>query len=131
MSSVRIRMRGPLFDGDGGRRAGLEFARDTSDRVAEAANEAVHRNLDGSIRNSTPYYETQITITNLSYTDRSVNDRGVIYGGWLEGVSSRNQTTRFKGYWSFRRATDEIRDRIGELGQQAAQRYAARMNGGR
>ena len=32
----------------------------------------------------------------------SINDGGVIYGSWLEGTSSRNQTTRFKGYGVFR-----------------------------
>ena len=30
-----------------------------------------------------------------------IHDSGVRYGAWLEGVSSRNQTTRFKGYHSF------------------------------
>lgn len=28
---------------------------------------------------------------------------GAIYGPWLEGTGSRNQTTRFKGYSSFRK----------------------------
>ncbi len=31
-----------------------------------------------------------------------ITDGGVIYGPWLEGTSSRNQTTRFKGYGQFR-----------------------------
>ena len=30
-----------------------------------------------------------------------IDDSGVRYGFWLEGTSSRNQTTRFKGYHSF------------------------------
>jgi len=30
-------------------------------------------------------------------------ESNVVYGPWLEGVSSRNATTRFKGYASFRR----------------------------
>ena len=32
-----------------------------------------------------------------------IHDSGVVYGPWLEGTSSRNQTTRFKGYSSFRK----------------------------
>ena len=33
-----------------------------------------------------------------------ITDGGkVVYGPWLEGVSPRNQATRFKGYASFRR----------------------------
>jgi hypothetical protein len=35
-----------------------------------------------------------------------ISDRGVVYGPWLEGTGSRNQTTRFKGYASFRRVRD-------------------------
>ena len=32
-----------------------------------------------------------------------IDDSGVVYGPWLEGTGSRNLTTRFKGYASFRR----------------------------
>ena len=32
-----------------------------------------------------------------------ITDSEVEYGPWLEGVGSRNATTRFKGYHSFRR----------------------------
>lgn len=32
-----------------------------------------------------------------------IHDSGVVYGPWLEGTSSRNKTTRFKGYSSFRK----------------------------
>jgi hypothetical protein len=32
-----------------------------------------------------------------------ITDSGVVYGPWLEGTGSRNKTTRFKGYKSFRR----------------------------
>jgi hypothetical protein len=52
-----------------------------------------------------------------------VNDSNVVYGPWLEGVGSRNQTTRFKGYAMFRNATqhlqriahDILRRRIGDV----------------
>lgn len=36
-------------------------------------------------------------------TGFKITDGGVIYGPWLEGVGSRNFTTRFKGYASFRK----------------------------
>jgi len=32
-----------------------------------------------------------------------VTDSGIIYGHWLEGTGSRNRTTRFKGYFMWRR----------------------------
>lgn len=35
-------------------------------------------------------------------------DSNVTYGPWLEGVSSRNDTTRFKGYAIFRKTRDKL-----------------------
>lgn len=58
-----------------------------------------------------------------------IDDSGVVYGPWLEGTSSRNETTRFKGYASFRRVgqalvreaprvlESEIRKAVNELNQ--------------
>lgn len=40
-----------------------------------------------------------------------IDDGNVIYGPWLEGVSSRNKTTRFKGYHSFRLTAQWLRKR--------------------
>jgi hypothetical protein len=37
-----------------------------------------------------------------------IHDSNVIYGSWLEGVASRNQTTRFKGYAMFRNARQQL-----------------------
>ena len=37
-----------------------------------------------------------------------IHDSHVIYGPWLEGVSSRNETTRFKGYAMFRNAKQQL-----------------------
>ena len=43
-----------------------------------------------------------------------ITDGGVIYGPWLEGVSSRNAATRFKGYASFRR-TGQYLERLAPI----------------
>ena len=37
-----------------------------------------------------------------------VTDSGVIYGHWLEGIGSRNRTTRFKGYFMWRRTLQSM-----------------------
>jgi hypothetical protein len=87
----------------------------------------VQLNLDKSIRNPTPYYETQVTVQNVG-TDRVVHDRGIVYGPWLEGTSSRNQSTRFKGYASFRRAADALRRKVVPLTAPIVARYTAMMN---
>jgi hypothetical protein len=40
-----------------------------------------------------------------------ISDSNVVYGPWLEGTSSRNQATRFKGYSIFRKTRDKL-DRL-------------------
>jgi hypothetical protein len=99
---------GPIFDG----RMEAEWPRvmsDVADRLSGQAMSNVMANLNASIRHPTPYYETQIHAENIGATERSVNDRGVIYGHWLEGDGSRNSpVTRFPGYASFRRAKQAL-----------------------
>lgn len=53
-------------------------------------------------RNPTGYYESQVHVETEA-GGYKLTDGGVIYGWWLEGVGSRNATTRFKGYSIFRR----------------------------
>lgn len=49
-------------------------------------------------RNVRPVWKDQLSAL--------ITDGGVIYGPWLEGTSSRNETTRFKGYASFRKTVE-------------------------
>lgn len=98
--------------------------------VAHAGLAEWATNLNASIRNPTPYYETQIHAEHLG-DGWSVNDRGVIYGPWLEGTGSRNDTTRFKGYAAARRARQAIEKRIPQITAGALARAVARLGGGR
>jgi hypothetical protein len=112
---VVISVSGPWFDG----RVAAAIAAMISEiqyRIAAAALERVQYNLDRSIQFPTPYYETQVMMQ-AQANDLVVHDRGIIYGPWLEGVSHRNQTTRFKGYHSFRRAADETRRQAPAIAQ--------------
>jgi hypothetical protein len=88
----------------------------------------VMTSLNEHIQFPTPYYETQI---NIARDGRAlvVNDRDIVYGPWLEGVSSRNKRTRFKGYASFRRSAANLRRKLPELLAPVAARWTARFNG--
>lgn len=125
MSGIEIVVKGPLFDGSAAV-AARELVDAIRDRVAAYALERVQYNLDGSLKNPTPYYETQIQLTNVG-SDRSINDRGVLYGGWLEGTSSRNRTTRFKGYASFRRAAQDTEKNAQRLADSEVRHYLGRL----
>jgi hypothetical protein len=58
-----------------------------------------------------------------------VQDGGVIYGPWLEGVGSRNRTTRFKGYFTFRRTTAQLNVRATPIAEELLHgKYLREMN---
>ena len=116
MTEVRteVTTEGPFFDGRHERQ--VLAAVEVSERaIADAGVQAVQRRLGAKLANPTGYYESQIQ-TDRAVTGFVVTDGGVIYGPWLEGVTSRNEQTRFKGYSHFRRATQEL--------AQTAARYA-------
>lgn len=105
---------GPMFDG----RAKVQLERacdDITRRVAVLGASMVRSNLHTVLRNETPYYRLQ----NEARPDPPgwmVSDRGVIYGPWLEGVGSRNYpVTRFKGYFTYRRTTQQLDRRAGVM----------------
>lgn len=50
------------------------------------------------------------------------------YGPWLEGTGSRNQTTRFKGYYSFRLATQELDTNAEDIAEETLKPYLEEMN---
>ncbi len=58
-----------------------------------------------------------------------ITDGGKIYGPWLEGISQRNQTTRFKGYASFRKVKDWLQKRAKKTFQRHVARAVRRLNG--
>lgn len=120
-----VTLSGPLFD----RRADAAV-RDYTDavkhRVGAAGLALWHTNLDTAIRNPTPYYETQL-VKQERGDAVIVHDRGIVYGPWLEGVGSRNRTTRFKGYFSLRRAVSELRQVAPGIAELELRKYLPRM----
>jgi len=143
MIVVTVETRGPLFDG---RWPGIihDYQEDATWAVGQQAFADVHSILDGSIRNPTPYYETQITqqrggvdgldAVESDVTPVVVHDRGVIYGHWLEGDGSRNApVTSFRGYGAFGKtaaALNVANGRTVQLAEGVLQRYLPRLRGG-
>lgn len=116
---------GPIFDGRA-EVALLEMCDKIDDEVARAGKAEVLATLGSVLRHPTGYYESQITTTgNGNSTD--ITDGGVIYGPWLEGVGSRNRTTRFKGYATFRRVAQQLDAQAGPIAERVADVYVRRM----
>ncbi len=106
MTSIEVTFRGPFFSGRA-ESIGQQILDDVLYEVGNAALERVQYHLNAQIKHPTPYYETQIIQQRLG-RDEVVHDRGIVYGPWLEGTSRRNARSRFKGYASFRKATQEV-----------------------
>lgn len=115
--AIEVTARGPLFDGrlERGIAQGLE---DGLDQVAKDGVNLVRMRLHGVLRHPTGHYESVIQ-TDRAGASRDITDGGIVYGPWLEGVSERNHTTRFKGYATFRRTTAEVDRRAGGIVERA------------
>lgn len=59
-----------------------------------------------------------------------ITDGGVTYGPWLEGLSSRNQTSRFKGYSSFRRTQEWLQTQVPKVAEAWIGKAVRELNGG-
>lgn len=125
---MEIKLSGPFFDHPLRAHESAELAVHAREAVGQQALADWHENLNKNIRHPTPYYETQLVLQEREGA-AVAHDRGVIYGPWLEGVGSRNKSTRFKGYFSLRRAAQSTRGKIEHVVRPVVERYLARMGG--
>jgi hypothetical protein len=97
---TKLRKKGPIFENPTAR---IEaFLNVSEEEVATVGKNMVLDRLEVVLQNPSGYYESQIQTERVS-DGWEVNDsRRVLYGPWLEGTGSRNASTRFKGYRTFR-----------------------------
>lgn len=120
------RATGPVFDGRA--KAIVDDLLDTmSDRVAQQGYDDVKTTLHGVLKHPTGNYESHVAVERQQ-NDRVVNDSGIIYGPWLEGVGSRNQTTRFKGYFTFRKVGNALQAKVAGIVGGVVSDHVRRMN---
>lgn len=108
-SFIEVIVSGPLFEN--GEQILKEWCEDLVERYGKRAESEIGSIMDSSFKNPTPYYETQVTFDQMG-TEGMLHDRGIVYGPWLEGVGSRNATSRFKGYHMFRRTAQLIQEDV-------------------
>jgi hypothetical protein len=119
-------VQGPLFDGTAQREL-VAFANTMVAAVADAAVEMVRDRLRSVLQHPTGRYEKAIHAVPSGDSFR-LTDSDVVYGPWLEGVSSRNRTTRFKGYSTFRKVRDELAQRAPSIAEKVLPPFLERMN---
>lgn len=128
MNEVIVQATGPLFQGVAPRVI-QAFLDEAVEVVAQEGENMVRVRLGAVLKNPTGFYESRIQTERVG-TDMAVTDGGVVYGPWLEGVGSRNQTTRFKGYRTFREVTQALDAEAGGIADALfARKYLRRLNG--
>lgn len=129
MTDLRIHVDadGPLFNG-AAPRVVADYLDAAVWAVARQGEVDIGMELRRVIRNPTPYYWTQIT-TERQVHDLVVHDQGVIYGPWLEGVGSRNRTTRFKGYSHWRKVRQALDRKAKGIAAGVLPHYLDRLRG--
>ncbi len=131
MFSIQIRSSGgdgPFFDSRI-HRAMDDYTDELEEEAAEWALEHIRGIYHRDFKNPTGYYEPHVRVRRMR-AGAEVWDggqSGPVYGPWLEGVGSRNRTTRFKGYHAFRRAAIALNERAEAIGERVLSRFIHRM----
>lgn len=123
---IAVRPKGAIWNGQASRVA-REFFEDAKLGIAHEGADLVRSDFDVVHRHPTGYARSRVTV--IEDPDPLVTDGGIIYGAWLEGVGSRNRTTRFKGYRTFRRMRQVLDSRATRIAQSILPPYLRRMNG--
>ncbi|MER7234024.1 hypothetical protein ABT348_24115 [Streptomyces olivaceus] len=126
--STRVTSHGPIFDGRA-QRAVRGYIDDLEEEGAEWALDHVRATFHAQFKSPTGYYESHVRVRQEAGGPVVTDGGRIEYGPWLEGVGSRNGTTRFKGYRAFRRAAAALERRIEGMGYRLLEsRWIRRMN---
>lgn len=124
--AINVTTSGPFFDGRADA-AAADASEECERSIAILGASMVRTNLNKVLRVQTPFYRLQVE-AQPNPPGWKITDQGVIYGPWLEGTGSRNRTTRFKGYATFRRTVQQINARAATIGSGVVARFMDRMN---
>jgi len=130
MPTVYVTVSGPLFDGEADA-AVQEWLAATRKRVADEGVlmlKAFPMDKSGRARG---VFESMVHRVSSPRVESipGPQERGVVWSPWLEGVSRRNDTTRFKGYHLFRRTALLLGRRWKRDAQAELARFIGRMGG--
>lgn len=125
---VVVTTTGPIFDGEAPAIT-KAWERGVLDDIGHQSEEIVRNIGQGHIRVWTGAWGASIEAEVVGDDEVLVHGDRIIYGAWLEGVGSRNATTRFPGYHSVREATPKIQEKANELADERLAQLCARLGG--
>jgi len=129
--SAYVTVAGPLMEGRGP--AVLQqFFDDATKLVAEAGRDELRKRATSKPRHPTGATAGAIVVRDFAKGKTIITDYPeVLYAPWLEGVSARNQSSRFRGYRMFKLTRGRLRKRVGPLVQDLLNRAVAELGGSR
>jgi hypothetical protein len=101
MINFDITPKGPLFNRGQSSEEIDRFIRDGAKAIGDAAVKLSRLKFRAKIQVYTGRFTGRISAI-ITGSLINVDSRNILYGRWLEGIGSRNATTRFKGYHGFR-----------------------------
>lgn len=104
---VRVTVKGPLLEGQAPFIV-QETIRDCVQAMVAEGERQVKLQLYSGHGVQSGHYRRSVHGEVSGSMHGRIHDSQVVYGPWLEGVSSRNQETRFKGYAMFRNAKQQL-----------------------
>lgn len=125
---IDVVMSGPLFDGGTSTKAVDAYLEEVRAEIAQEGVNRIKSELGRVLKHPTGHYKGSIQ-TDRSTQNNIITDGGVVYGPWLEGVSSRNRSTRFKGYSTFRRMTQQLNSEVQQIVEKELPKLVGRLNG--
>jgi hypothetical protein len=124
MYDIDVRASGPMTNG----RSLVMLAGTERDIELDAARHTEHlvqARLSRVLQNPTGRFQSTVHVVHSA--DPYVDGEGTVYGRWLEGVGSRNRTTRFKGYYTFRIVAQQAERDSGGIAERHTDMLARRL----
>ena len=133
MATTRIKLSGPLFDGQA-EKAAQEFTDSLAAEIAAIGHDWIAieaHGMDKSGRGGTGAAAEGVKVTggNGAYVISGGISKGKYAWPWLEGTSKRNSSSKFKGYHTFKRTRQRMRTQVTPYAQAKLQEYLAQMGG--
>ena len=113
--SINTSASGPAFDGRDAA-AIARSCRQIEEKTAKFGAAIIRARQDRTFKVQTPYYRLTVA-ARPDGAHMKISDTGCIYGPWLEGIGSRNRTTRFKGYFIWRKSVAEVQRHMHNLAE--------------
>jgi len=140
-TTIRVIARGPVVEGKAGPilKQGIQqfllkmvqIGHDHLDNLLQPRPIGVYLTLEQAGKRNYSRGDYAKTISHTASSSRGIITDGgkKVYGPWLEGTSSRNQTTRFKGYQSFRNTKDWLNKEAEKVGNDQVKLIARNLSG--